>query len=112
MVHWFMETYPSNTAQALQQLAVLQHDIRSLQSTSRDTTWLLSKIQDLSSLIELGPQLSALAQNAAKLDAAIKNANEAKTKADAVESVVGKNGMNVQVLQDVIRETQQTIRDL
>lgn len=121
MINWFMQNYPSNPPQVLQQLAAVQHDIRGLQNTLGGTAWLQSKMQDLNSLLEMGPQLAALVQsaggiqhllqNAGNLVAATRAADEANKRADKMEIVLGKDGVNLQSTQTAVRELQQAVQD-
>lgn len=100
MVHWFLENYPSNTAQALQQLTALQHEIRGAQSTFRDMAWLQSKLQELELLVRTVPELSALVQVA----------DGTRFKVDEIERLL--NGVDVQSLPIAVRDMQQALRDL
>jgi len=99
MVHWFLQNYPSNAANMVQQFASLQQEVKTLQDQ------LQSRLQDLTTPLAAAPNPPGsakpdseviLPQTLARIDEAcnsakeaIKIAEEAKTKADEAAEPIG-----------------------
>jgi predicted nucleic acid-binding Zn-ribbon protein len=63
MVHWFLQAYPSNAANMIQQFGVIQHEIAQLRKFTDQISRIPDGTQTLSALAQIGPQLITLAQS-------------------------------------------------
>ncbi|KAF2826532.1 hypothetical protein CC86DRAFT_370496 [Ophiobolus disseminans] len=95
MVQWFLQNYPSSTANMVQQFASLRHDVNTLKDLSAQISWIQFRQQDLSALLTSAPQLQALAssfsgnllqQTLARVEEAFNNATKAMSVAEAADS--------------------------
>lgn len=116
MVQWFLQAYPSNAANMVQQFASLQRDVQSLHSS---TQWLSSQSQNIANLLADVPKFRSLAQSSdelqlsgAKIAEASRNAEEALTKASAAEKFIKDKAQLIQWIQAALTGVQESLHNL
>jgi chromosome segregation ATPase len=93
MVQWFLQAYPSNAANMVQQFASLQRDVQNLQNS---TKWITSQ-----------SQLSDT-----KVVEASHNAEQALAKAAAAEQIVAQKAPLIQSIQNALSGIQESLNNL
>jgi hypothetical protein len=116
MVQWFLQTYPSNAANMVQQFGSLQQNVQNLQNL---THWISSQSENITALIKDGPQLRSLVQSAGHLqrlaqvgsnvDEACLNAKEALAKAGAIQASMQREDATIQTMRTAIEGLQQSL---
>jgi chromosome segregation ATPase len=95
MVQWFLQNYPSNTANMLQQYASLHEEVNALKELSASVAWIQSRSEDISSLVKVAPQVHELLSAAtelrlpellAKIDEAYNNSQQSVTVAKGAQN--------------------------
>jgi hypothetical protein len=108
MVQWFLQNYPSNAANMLQQYASLQQDVHALQSLSAQVSWIQSRSEELTALLTSAPQLQALVgsttelrdpQSLAKIEEACDTAKRAVSVADTAQGKANEHTQLITSLQ-------------
>lgn len=117
MVYWFLQMFPSNATQMLQQYASLKEDVAELKARieleARNTqiAWIQDHSQDLAMILEKAPQIQALGNSrddvqANKHKAEVEEAlTEAKTTGDA-------NSKHIKDMQQTLAQVQTNLATL
>ncbi|KAJ4362625.1 hypothetical protein N0V95_001430 [Ascochyta clinopodiicola] len=95
MVHWFLQQYPSDSANLVQKFAGLQQEVAQLRDLANRTNWDPRQIQTLNALAQVGPQLQALAKSPSYLNGSpemlVKTNEELTTMKEAIAKAQREN---------------------